>query len=211
MVNARSSGSSSGNSVICVYLNQSERYTIHSESKVMKFTLTRLQLVFVCLGAILFFVFLYRAQFVFFGKRANGEVVGGYVWGLAKAADPEIRFFRGNTPVLFKGEQNMRYQQGEIVPVIYLDQPDPDAHLYTFFGFWLKPLICSLVPIIFLVPALFSFFHRGDTFAFSLSKPFGMKVIRDAEETLKKMKEDAKEAETRMKARQRMKSGERKR
>jgi hypothetical protein len=178
----------------------------------MKFTLSRFQLIVSCLGVVFFFVFLSRAKHVFVGKRTTGEVIGEHIWGSrTKYTDPVVSFEDGFGTVTFYGESNLHYQRGDRVPVIYLEREDPEAYINTFLGFWLRPLMYSIIPVFLLLAALLSFFSAKDTFLFSFTRPFGMKILRDKGEVLEELKEEADVEEIRRKAFLRMKSGKRKR
>lgn len=179
---------------------------------IMRFTLNRSQLILTCVGIIMLFVVLSRSKYLVLGKRTIGEVTGMHVWGTrGRYTDPVVAYSEGKNKWTFDGESNLDYQVGDKVPVIYLDGEEEKTYIYTFGGFWLTPLLYTLIPLFILLAALLSFFKPKDTFLLSFSKPFGLKVIRNRKDVEEEIQDEENETEIRRRAYERMKTGKRRR
>jgi hypothetical protein len=161
---------------------------------------------------LLIFVFLSRAELVLLGKSAQGKVVALRTWGRAgRYVDPIIEYTDGYSVQTFRGESNLGYDVGSLVPVRYLAAENPHAVIYTFFGCWIAPLLYSVIPLVLLLAAGLSFFRSDTLFVFQLNKPVGVKIIKSNAEHMEEQTGEQREAEIREKAYQRMKSGKRRR
>ncbi|NTW91461.1 MAG: hypothetical protein HGA35_06005 [Erysipelotrichaceae bacterium] len=64
----------------------------------------------------------------------------------------------------------MKFEPQQEIKIIYkVDDPN-SAYVYSFNGFWLAPLMWSIIPLLFICAALFSFFNKEDCFLITIGK-----------------------------------------
>lgn len=116
------------------------------------------------------------------------RIVEGKVIGMQHHSSfsvPLIEYSVDSTMVIrFYGESNMNLSTQSKVKVIYkIDNPN-EAVAYNFIGFWLAPLIYTLLPFIILVSLVFSFLTKRQHFIIRFGK--GVSFSR-SEDKLKKL------------------------
>ncbi len=100
-------------------------------------------------------------------SKTKGRVIGLKSWYMSAKRDeiyspPMVRFATDSLLITFQGETNLDYEEGEIVPVIYKTTDPANAHINTFLGLWLAPLLYCLLPLMVLTAVLFSFMNERD-------------------------------------------------
>lgn len=115
---------------------------------------------------ILLYLILNRLDYMTGTAQTNGRIIGVRSWLLsAKEGEmysaPMVRFATDSRLVTFAGESNLNYKEGEIVPVIYKTSNPEKAHINTFLGLWLTPLLYCIFPLI-LLTAVYSFMNEKD-------------------------------------------------
>jgi len=89
-----------------------------------------------------------------------------------------IRFeYEGDT-IYFTGEQNVNYELGEQVKVIYKKENPNKAKVYSFAGFWLAPLFYCIIPLWLLSALVLSLMNKNDKLVINLRKKLSVRKER---------------------------------
>lgn len=148
------------------------------------FTLNRIQILFIGIGIICFYLILNRYELILGCKITTGKVIGNTSIGShGSYMQPTIQFIANDSlEVTFLGVRNDELNIGSEIPVIYPSQNPSNAYAYTFKGFWVVPIIYTLFPLIVFVSAILSFIGPYDTVTFNISKAFGISRNKKADQ-----------------------------
>ncbi len=137
--------------------------------------LNRRQLLIISFVIILSFLGLNRIRFINNSVITNGEVIGHKEWvneefPKEKEIAPIIKFSNDTQRIVFTAQKNLNYNVGSQIKVIYKKQSPHKAKIYTFLGFWLKPIIVCIIPLILIFASIFTFLAKDDIIYFSNNK-----------------------------------------
>ncbi len=135
--------------------------------------LNRSRLFMTGLIIIFFYLVLNRINFTKDTSLTKGVVIGLKGWSRrGPAYSPPMVLFRSRSgeEITFHGETNSAYMEGDTVPVIYKNDDPSNAHINTFTGFWLGPLIYSILPLMILTAVVFSFMNERDFLIIDLGR-----------------------------------------
>jgi hypothetical protein len=131
----------------------------------MKLRFNRVQLYLCGICIILFYLLLNRLTLVANSSFVKGWVVNEIKWGNGTMGEtegfftaPVVQFVQHDKVITFQGETNTSYHKGQSVTIIYQKEDVTSAKIYSFTGFWLAPLLYSLLPFLLLTALVFSFF-----------------------------------------------------
>ncbi len=133
----------------------------------MKIKLTRSKLLFICISMILLFLVINRINIISKSIITNGIVIGYKIWENKTFPEdtesaPIIEFQTENSIITFTAQKNLKYDTGDLVKVIYNESDPYKANIYSFYGFWLEPLIISFIPIIIVSALILTFISKKD-------------------------------------------------
>ncbi|HET6991360.1 MAG TPA: DUF3592 domain-containing protein [Bacteroidia bacterium] len=124
---------------------------------------------FLRFGLMIILLLSYTQRFYFLhnGRIADGKVTSvshrtsfAPRYGNIPYSVPIIQYRIGNQLITVDGDQNLPYKEGESISVIYDPENPDDYYLFTFWGFWFVPLTYTILPVILLCSAVFSFWEK---------------------------------------------------
>ncbi|PLX06362.1 MAG: hypothetical protein C0596_17995 [Marinilabiliales bacterium] len=138
--------------------------------------LSRVHLIIINLIVVVLFVGINRYRYISSAIITEGIVVGQKKYENKTFPEdseyaPVIEFYNDEDRVIFTADRNLGYKNGEVHKIIYKKKNPRNAKIYSFNGFWLGPLIMSIVPFIIISALIFGFMSKGDRIIFS-SKGF---------------------------------------
>lgn len=142
--------------------------------------LGRTHLIIITLFIVVLFVGINRYRYVNSAVITEGIVIGQKIFENKTFPEdteyaPVLEFYNGDDKITFTAERNLGYQNGEIHKIIYKKNNPRNAKIYSFTGFWMEPLIISIIPFIIISGFIFGFVSKGDKIMFSIN---GFKRIR---------------------------------
>ncbi len=161
----------------------------------MTVKLNRITILLIGISIVIIFLFLNRFDYIIGSTTTIGEVKYIKMWTQGTISRthytaPIISFNYGSKTITFQAETNMDLEKGEKVNVIYKNKNPQNARIYSFIGFWLAPILYSMIPLLFLTALILSFINKSDEILFSFNKGFTMKRInRKLNEDVGQLKE----------------------
>jgi hypothetical protein len=116
--------------------------------------------------------FIRQLTFVVISERTTGEVISvsnetrrsgnRHSYRTTSLTYPIVRFYIEGEQVIFKGESNLEYVNGDKVDVLYEKDDPSEAKIYTFFGFWFgKAVWFGVVALVWLAFST-SYLDKGE-------------------------------------------------
>lgn len=140
---------------------------------------------------ILLFAVINRYDYIFKSKVTTGYVSLARTEGLSGALGlgfsqkiHVIAFSVGKKKYSIESESNAKLKIGQEVKVIYKKDDPNNAYVYNFTGFWLAPLLYSIIPLLFISAALLAFFDKEDCFVITLGKKLSVTKIKNSKPLL---------------------------
>ena len=145
----------------------------------MTISLNRKHLVLLSLDVVIIGLFLFRMNYLLGGSKTNGVVVDVVSWSNGSYRNrgtytaPIIKFSVKKLEYTFQGGTNIDLHPGAKIQVIYEDKNPNNASVYTFFGFWFVPILCSAISyFVFILPLIFSFINKNEVLFINFDKGF---------------------------------------
>jgi hypothetical protein len=138
----------------------------------------------------LIFLVINRLNYSFNSNITDGKVIGHKIWENETFPEdtetaPIIEFYSDDGRIEFTAQRNLKYDIGHELKVIYKKQNPNKANIYSFFGFWMEPLILCFIPIIVLSALIFVFISKKDTIVCSRNKGNKINISRKSIEESK--------------------------
>jgi hypothetical protein len=113
---------------------------------------------------ILLLCYSWRINFYLRGKITSGTVLTTTYSNIRRTTYtyPTVKFLVGDDAYTFRADSNLPYDENDKVSVIYNPNDPRQCWIFTFLGFWLTPLIYSILPVVLLTAATFSFWSADD-------------------------------------------------
>lgn len=113
-------------------------------------------------GIIIILLCCYYSRITFYlkGKTTWGNVIRiAIAYSTPRYSYPAsvVKFTVDNYDYTFLAETSVNYPKNKVVRVIYDPTNPTEAKALTFLGYWFTPCLYSLLPIVILTSALFSF------------------------------------------------------
>jgi hypothetical protein len=167
-----------------LYLINSKAGTRITFMKTIK--LNRNKVYIIGVAAILAFVAINRLNYIIGSKFATGKVINTHKWstrtwrgGGSNFTAPIIRFRDGDYEITFTGETNDELTPDETVKVIYKADDPTEAEVFDFTGFLLPSLLYSLIPLLLLSAAAFSFIDAKEIVVIHVEKMYKLSFNKE--------------------------------
>lgn len=148
--------------------------------------LNRTKIYLIGVATILVFVVINRVNFIIGSKFTVGQVIKIKSWstrnyrgGGSYYTAPIVKFTDHMNEMTFQGETNEDLKPGEFVKVIYKSDDQSDAKIFSFIDFMLPPLLYSLIPLLLLSAATFSFIESTDLVELNIEKMYKLTIRKE--------------------------------
>jgi hypothetical protein len=138
----------------------------------MTIKLNRRQVYAIGLSIIALYIGLNRMDYFIGSETTTGVVIGQSL----RTGAPLVRFVVDSKAVFFETIPNMQVEPYERVSVIYKKENPSHAAVFSFVGFWLYPIIYSLLPFVLLTASVFTFMDSSQRFVVTFGK--GISVVK---------------------------------
>lgn len=141
----------------------------------MKISLNRNKILLIAIAIVFIFLIINRLNKIQKSSFTTGKVKGTEIIKSRRYNSEISRYaviefgFNGDT-IQFGGEQNVDYELGEEVKVIYSNDNPEKAKVYSFAGFWLAPLLYCIIPIWLLAALVLSLLSKDDKVIIKIGK-----------------------------------------
>jgi hypothetical protein len=148
--------------------------------------LSRNKIYLIGVTVILLFVIINRANFIYGSKFTTGKVIRigklsiqeyGHV-GTSMSV-PIIQFFNNSNVITIEGEKNADLTIGEEVKVVYKKDNPESAAVFSFGGFLVPGLLYSLIPLLLISAATFSFLDPSDLIVIDVGKFYSINLKKE--------------------------------
>lgn len=154
--------------------------------------LNRIHILLIGVAVVILYLFLNRLDFIWGSNITSGQVIRFEKWNAKLHTDgnllytsdglpfkaPLIEFIHEGQEYTFMGESDVEVKLNEQVQVIYKLSDPKDAEIYSFTGFWLTPIIYSLLPLMIVIAAVFSFLKPNDTIGINFFEDKKIRINR---------------------------------
>jgi len=133
----------------------------------MVIKIARSHIWYVSIFLVLLFLVINRLNNVYKSHITDGVVIGHKIWENETFPEdteiaPIVEFYTEDTRITFTSQRNLNYEINDKVNVIYKEKNPHNANIYSFYGFWLEPLILSFIPITIISALIFAFISKKD-------------------------------------------------
>lgn len=148
--------------------------------------LNRNKIYLIGVTTIFVFVIINRINFIVGSKFTTGQVIKTKSWSTRTVRDggtsytaPIVKFVDQNYEITFQGKTNDYLKPGEFVKVIYKADDQSNAVIFSFIDFLLPSLLYSLIPLLLLSAATFSFIESTDIVEINLKKSIKITITKE--------------------------------
>jgi len=150
----------------------------------MTISLNRSKILIVAIIIVFAYLALNRMDRIRKSSITSGKVSGLEIrkskWNHGEDRAAIIQFMNNGDTIFFVAEQNVKYELGEDVKVIYDNDNPEKSKVYSFAGFWLAPILYCIIPLWLLSALILSLMGKNDKLVFKTGK--GFKISKHSKE-----------------------------